>query len=79
MLMWDFEKGALPNCFEFFFEKVSDVHKYNAQSASQNKLSENSLVRTETHGKRLFRFIGPRLHNEIVNLNSRLNSNFRKK
>ena len=69
MIMWDFEQGALPNCFESFFEKVSNVHSYNTRSSSKNKLSENLLVRTETHGKRMFRFIGPRLHNELVNLN----------
>ena len=69
MLMWDFEKGALPNCFDNFFEKVNNVHGYNTRSSSKNKLSENTSVRTETHGKKLFRFIGPRLYNELVNLN----------
>lgn len=68
LLMWENDHGNLPKCFSEYFKKSSDVHKHCTRSSTENKLSQNMLVNTETHGKRMFKFIGPRIFNNIVNL-----------
>ena len=46
---------------------MSDVHSYSTRSSTQNKLSQ-ILVNTDMHGKKLFKFFGPRVFNNITNL-----------
>ena len=68
MLMWQHDHGELPPCFNDYFKKVKSIHTYNTRSSSSNKLSVNFLVSTDTYGKNMLQFIGPRIFNEIVSL-----------
>ena len=68
MLMWDHDHGDLPPCFSNYFKKSSDVHNYATRSSSHNKLAQNIIVNTDMHGKKKFKFIGPRIFNKISSL-----------
>ena len=68
LLMWEHDHGDLPQCFSIFFKKTSDVHKYCTRSSSKNSLSQNILVNTDIHGKKMLKFLGPRVFNKIVDL-----------
>ena len=69
IFMWEYDHGLLPTCFNNYFKRVRETHEHNTRSNSHNKLSENILVKTDLHGKKMFRFIGPRVFNCIVELN----------
>ena len=43
--MWDFDHGTLPEAFNCYFTKVSEVHQYNTW-ASVNKLLHTVLVKS---------------------------------
>ena len=66
MLMWQYDHGELPACFNDYFTKVYSIHTYNTRSSSSKKLSVNFLASTDTYGKNMLKFIGPRVFNEIV-------------
>ena len=66
MLMWQYEHGELPNCFNTYFKKVSSIHSHNTRASASNSLSESILVSSDTYGKNMLKFIGPRIFNEIV-------------
>ena len=68
LLMWEQDHGDLPQCFLGYLKKNSDVHDHCTRSTTQNKLSQNLLVNTDLHGKKKFKYIGPRIFNEIVSL-----------
>ena len=68
MLMWQHDHGELPDCFNDYFKKVNSTHTHNTRAASSKKLSENILVNTDSYGKHMLKFIGPRIFNEIVTL-----------
>lgn len=82
-LMWDHDKGNLPNCFESYFTKVRKIHKYETRMACSNKLSVDMAINTSTHGQTMFKYYGPRIFNEMADLtfyeNSRTKNTFRKK
>ena len=64
-IMWDFDHGYLPSCFTDYFHPVSGIHQYGTRMATSGKFSENYRVRTERHGKKMLKFIGPRLLNNL--------------
>jgi hypothetical protein len=66
--MWEYDHGVLPLVFGNYFKRVGEIHDHNTRSKSQNKLSQNTLVNTDLHGKKMLRFIGPRVFNSIVEL-----------
>ena len=68
MLMWQHDHGDLPACFNNYCKRVNVIHTHNTRAASSNKLSENILVSTDLHGKKMIQFIGPRVFNKIVGL-----------
>ena len=82
-LMWDHDKGVLPKCFDTYFTKVNKIHNYGSRSANANKLSVNVAVNTSTHGQTMFKYIEPRICNEIKDLHfydiTRAKNTFRKK
>ncbi len=53
-LMWEYEHGNLPKCFQNYFKKVSDIHKYDTRNASAGKLTESVDINTSTHGLTMF-------------------------
>ena len=57
-LMFDFDHGNLPECFNLYFKKVTSIHNYETRNATAGKLSENVAVNTSTHGLTMFKFIG---------------------
>ena len=68
MLMWQYDHRELPNCFNSYFKKLSSIHTHNTRASASNHLSENLLVNSDTYGKKMLKFIGPRVFNEIVSL-----------
>ena len=50
-------------------KKISFTITISTRSKSLNKLSENTLVKTNLHGKKMIRFLGSRVFNSIVELN----------
>ena len=68
LLMWEHDHGDLPPCFFNYFKKTSDIHNYATRSSSHNKLAQNIIVNTDMHGKKKFKFIGPRIFNKISSL-----------
>ena len=73
--MWEYDHGVLPLVFGNYFKRVGEIHDHNTRSKSQNKLSQNTLVNTDLHGKKMLRFIGPRVFNSIVKLDFYKNAN----
>ena len=67
-LMWDQDHNNLPQCFENYFQQVSVVHEYETRQSFHNKLTEIPF-RTVTHGKKMFQFKGPKILNELKDLN----------
>ena len=49
-------------------KKLSSVHTHDTRASASNHLSENTLVNSDTYGKNMLKFIGPRVFNEIVQL-----------
>ena len=68
ILMWQYDHGKLPNCFNSYFKKIRSIHKHNTRASSSKKLSENVPARTDFYGKKSLHFIGPRVFNKIVEL-----------
>ena len=68
MLMWQYDHGELPACFNDYFKKVNSIHTYNTRSSSSTKLSVDFLASTDKYGKNMLQFIGPRFFNEIITL-----------
>ena len=66
-LMWDFDHGSLPNAFNGYFTKISDIHSYNTRSSTSNNLAKKISVNT-LHGSKLFKIIGVDIFNEINKL-----------
>ena len=66
-LMWDQDHRNLPQCFEGYFKKVSSVHDHETRQAYDKKLTEINY-RTITHGKKLFKFKGPKILNQLKSL-----------
>ena len=67
-LMWDFENGALPQCFSRYFTKVNQRHSHSTRFASSNKFSTTQGFNTNVHGKTMFKYQGSRLWNSILDL-----------
>ena len=67
-LMWDHDNGDLPKCFDTYFTRVKNVHSHGTRLANANKLSVNVAVNTSTHGQTMFKYIGPRIFNELKGL-----------
>ena len=67
-LMWEYDKGLLPVCFADYFQKVSSMHSHNTRFAAKNKLSENVLIKTDTHGKNMLKLFGTRIFNALVDI-----------
>ena len=82
-LMFDFDHGNLPKCFNIYFNRLSSIHNYNTRNATAGKLSENIAVNTSTHGFTMFKFIGPKVLNNIKDFafynDSKSVQSFRKK
>ena len=69
-LMYDQDHGTLPRCFDNYFKQVKEIHSHQTRMADSNKLSENVVkVNTVTYGKKMFKFKGPKVLNEIKDLN----------
>ena len=66
--MWQHDHGELPICFNSFFKRVNIIHEHNIRASSLNKFSENNIVNTDLHGKKMLQFIGPKIFNKIVDL-----------
>ena len=66
--MWDQDHNNLPQCFEGYFQHVSSVHEHETRQSFHNKLIEIPF-RTVTHGKNMFKFKGPKILNELTDLN----------
>ena len=49
-LMFEYDHGNLPICFNTLFNKMSSIHSYGTRNATAGKLSENVAVNTTTHG-----------------------------
>ena len=45
-LMFDYDHGNLPICFNTLFTKTSIIHSYGTRNATAGKLSENVAVKT---------------------------------
>ena len=75
ILMWEFDHGKLPVVFSKYFERAHNKHVYNTRFASSNKMSENRLVNTDLQGKKLLKFLGPRIFNAMVDLEFYKNCN----
>ena len=56
MLMWQYDHGDLPFCFNNYFKKTSAIHTHNTRAASSQKLSENVVVNTDSFGKKMLHF-----------------------
>ena len=67
-VMWDHDHGALPACFGSTFKNISDIHHYYTRASSAQKLSENVKICTKTYGESMLKFIGPKILNELKNL-----------
>ena len=77
-LMWDQDHQLLPMSLSKNFKPVSEIHGYNTRMASYGKLSQDTHIRTETHGKKMFTFTGPRILNKLKDLTLYKNSNNKK-
>ena len=64
-LMYDQDHGTLPRCFDNYFKQVKEIHSHQTRMADSNKLSENVKVNTMTYGKKMFKFKGPKILNDI--------------
>ena len=81
--MWDFYHGTLPEAFNSYFTKVSDVHQHNTR-ASVNMLSHTvSLTNGVTHSSRMVKSFGVTIFKEIAEKmfykNCNMKATFRKK
>ena len=75
VLMWDFDHDKLPAVFSKYFDRAQKKHEHNTRFAATNKMSENRLVNTDSQGKKLLKFVGPRIYNVMVDLEFYKNCN----
>ena len=61
-LMFDYDHGNLPICFNTLFNKISSIHSYVTGNATVGKLSKNVAVNTTTHGFTMIKFKGPKVY-----------------
>ena len=66
-LMWDYDHGSLPQVFQGFFTKISDVHSHHTRSSASDDLAKTIYAKT-IHGNKLFKIIGVNTFNEINKL-----------
>ena len=66
-LMWDFDHGSLPSCFNDLFHYTKDKHGYSTRAVTKNLLS-TELHRTKLHGEKSFQAKGTNVLNEIKEL-----------
>ena len=66
--MWDQDHESLPKCFDSYFVKVRNIHKYETRNASNDFISESTKINTDTHGKTMFRYQGAKILNQIKKL-----------
>ena len=66
-LMWDYDHGSLPQVFQGFFTKISDVHSHHTRSSVSDDLAKTICAKT-IHGSKLFKIIGVNTFNEINKL-----------
>ena len=66
-LMWDNDHGSLPQVFQGFFTKISDVHSHHTRSSASDDLAKTISAKT-IHGSKLFKIIGVNTFNEINKL-----------
>ena len=82
-LMFDYDHGNLPICFNTLFTKTSIIRSYWTRNATAGKLSENVAVNTTTHGFTMFKFKCPKVFNNIKDFDfyaeSKCVQSFRKK
>ena len=76
--MWDQDHKLLPISLARYFKPVNEIHGYNTRMASSGKLSEDIAIRTDTHGKKLFKFTGTRILNKLKDLTIYKNSKTKK-
>ena len=67
-LMFDYDHGNLPRCFNNYFNKVSNIHNHLTRGSTTGKISENVVINTSTHGSTMFKFIGPKVFNNIKDI-----------
>ncbi len=67
-LMWDYDHGNLPICFNKYFKKIYNVHKYGTRSSKAGKLSQNVTINTSMHGGKLFKYTGIKMLNYLREL-----------
>ena len=82
-LMFYYDHGNLPICFNTLVIKTSSIHSYGTRNATAGKLSENVAVNTTTHGFTMFKFRGSKVFNNIKDFDfytdSKSVQSFRKK
>ncbi len=67
-LMWDHDHASLPKCFDSYFLKIKNVHSHDTRLACSGKLVQNIVPITSAQGKKMFRYTGPKVLNEIIDL-----------
>ena len=67
-IMWNYDNGCLPSSLSEYFRPVNETHNYCTRMATSGKLSTDYRIRTETHGKKLLKFTGPRILNNLKEL-----------
>lgn len=68
-LMWDHDHNLLPKCLSNYFVRVTDTHNHETRLASADKLYFDFNISTKTHGESLLQYQGPKILNELKNLN----------
>ena len=66
-VMWEHDHGSLPSCFSKLFQNISDIHHFETRSSAAQKLSENVIIHTKSHGESMLKFQGPKTLNELKN------------
>ena len=66
--MWEYDHNDLPDIFDIYFERAKHTHNHETRFSCSNKLAVNKLVSTDLHGKKLLKFVGPRIFNKILDL-----------
>ena len=66
--MWDQDHGLIPNALASYFKPISGLHGHNTRMVTAGKLSVDIPIRTDTHGKKVLKFTGPRIFNTLKDL-----------
>ena len=82
-LMFEYDHGNLPIYASTYFSTKYRAYSYGTRNATAGKLSENVTVNTTTHGFTMIKFKGPKVFNNIKDLDFYADSDsvqsFRKK